>query len=260
MAFKRVGALLALALGALGVVACTAGVYGVWLLGCRFETANERVFAALDKRLASTQERVRGVQKRMKEARISTSEITQSLRDWSTGKAEQRLLLQFEIARRAECLASHLRTADSWLETSTESTQAVQNILEFRKLAGGQVDPASLDDVLASLGSLRNTLQQAESKVDEIRAFAAGKGGESEANRLARATKLLGRIVVTIGELDTRLDEPVARLSELRTDTQSLKTTTSNYIHWTTIGCYAILAWIAAGQIALCRCSWQVGR
>jgi DNA repair ATPase RecN len=125
---------------------------------------------------------------------------------------------------------------------------------------GAQLDPASLEEVLESISSLRSTLQQSKRKVDEIREFTASKEGEAEENRLSRLTELLGRILVTIGEMDTRLEELVKRLSKLQADARQLKATTSSYILGTTIACYVLLAWIAAGQAALTLWGWKKWR
>jgi hypothetical protein len=86
MIFKRFMALTALAAGFLGVVACMVAVYPVWLVGSRLARTNKRVFVAVDKGLASAQDRVHRVQKRLRESKMSTKEIAQSLRAWSTRK------------------------------------------------------------------------------------------------------------------------------------------------------------------------------
>jgi chromosome segregation ATPase len=257
MLFKRFVALLALVFGFIGVVACMAGIYGVWLLGSRLEQTNDKVFATIDKGLASARNRIRSVQKRVNESKITTSEIGQNLRDWSTKQAKERLASQLDIESKAEILARHLQTADSWLERSEESIRGVQQVLELGSLVGAPVDPASLEELLGKLTSLRSTLQQTERTVNGVRDFAAVKEGEAEDNRLARITKLIGRILVAITEIDTRLEESANRLSELQTDAQQLKARTSNYIMLMTGGCYLLLAWIAAGQFALCLCGWR---
>jgi len=256
MLCKRVVWLLALAFGFLGVSACMVAVYAAWLLGSRLERTNDKVFAMIDKGLASAQDRVRSVQERVKESKITSTEIGQSLRDWGTRRAKESLVSRLEIEGRVEKLAGHLQTADSWLEVSAESIRSVQQVLEMGNSIGAPLDPASLEEVLENIKSLRRTLQQTERAVDEIRAFMANKEGESEENRLSRVTKLLGRILVTIGEIDTRLEESVTRLSELQIDAHQLKATTSAYILVTIIGCYVLLAWIAAGQAALCLWGW----
>jgi hypothetical protein len=257
MLFKRVVALLALAAGFLGVVACLAGVYPVWLVGSRLNQTNERVFVTLDKVLAAAQDRVRGVQKRLRESKIRTGEIAQNLRDWSTSKAKERLVPAVEIERRVEKLAGHFQTADQWLETSTESIRGIQHVLELGASIGAPVDPILLEKVLEELTSIRARLQETERSINAVHEFAANRVGESDENRLPRVLKLLGSTELMAGAIDTRLEDSVTRLSQIQADAQQLKARRSNYILLMTIGGYLVLAWIAAGQAALCLCGWK---
>jgi len=256
MHFKRVVGLFGLACGFLGVAACMVGVYAAWSLGCRLERTNDKVFAMIDRGFVSAQDRIRSVQERVDEAKITSTEIGQRLRDWGARRAKAGLVSRIEIESRAEKLAGLLQTADSWLETSAESIRSVQQALELGNSIGAPVDPASLAEVLEKITSLRSTLQQTERTVDGIRDFTASNAAESEENRLSRVTKLLGRILVTIGDIHTRLEEFSTRLSELQAGACQLKATTSAYISVTTIGLYVLLAWIAAGQAALCLWGW----
>ena len=203
---KRVAAFLALVLGLLGVVACCAGVYAVWLVGSRLERANETVFAAIDRGLAAVEDRVRGVRQRVAESKITTSEVTQKLREWTTKKGKDRLVARFEVESRTEKLAGNLHMADVWLGTSAESVRDTQRLLELGQRLGAGADPASLDEVLERLLCARGKLQEAERAVVELREFATGNVGESEESRLARAAKILARILVTLGEVEPRLE------------------------------------------------------
>ena len=82
MLFKRVVALVALAAGFFGFVACLAGAYPISLLKARLDRVNERVFVTIDKGLASAPGRVREVQERVRTSKTGTSEIAAKLRDW----------------------------------------------------------------------------------------------------------------------------------------------------------------------------------
>ena len=254
---KRFVGFLALALGVLGVVACGVGGYGVHLVSARLERANEKVFALFDKGLSVVQDRVRGVQQRVSASKITTSEITQHLRDWATRKVEDRLVTRLEVERRAERLAGALETADVWLATSAESVHDVQQVLELGQTFGAAVDPTALKEVLEALAILQGTLQETKREVDEVREFATTREGESEENRIARVLKVLGRVILMITDADSHLQRLVTRLSELRSDSQRLKVRTSNYIFWATVGCYVILAWVAVAQVTLCLWGWK---
>ncbi len=256
MCFKQVLWLFALVFGFLGVAACMVGLYAALSLGTRLERINDKTFAMVEKGLASAQDRVHKVQERVEESKITFAEFGQSVRDWSTKRAIEDLGTQPEIQRRAEKLAGYLQIADSWLDTSAESMRSVQQVLELGNSIGVSLDPASIEVVLEKITSLRSTLQQTERAIDEIREFTAKNEGESEENRLSGVTKLFGRLVATIGEIDSRLDDYATQLSELQTVARQWKTTTSGYILVTRIVCYGLLAWIAAGQAALGLWGW----
>jgi hypothetical protein len=255
MLFKRMVALIAVTFGFLGVIVCLAGLYAVWRIGSRLEQANEKVFARIDQGLASTQDLVRRVQKRVQEAKITTAEIDQKLRAWTKRKAEERLVSRLEVESRAEKLSGYLQTADSWLETSTETIRGIQNVLELGNSLGASLDLAALEGVFEKLTAVRSTLQKTEQTLDQVREFA--KERESEENRLPRLMKLLARTLLTISDVDTRLGDLVTRLSKRQADAQQTKASTSNFIFVRTIVCYVILAWMAVGQAALCLCGWR---
>jgi hypothetical protein len=256
---KRLLALFSLLFGFLGVVACLAGTYAVCVVGSRLQQTNEVVFALMDRTLLSAQDRVRGVQQRVKDLRITTSEINQRLRDWTKRKTEERLVSQLEIEKRAEKVAGYLQAADSVLETASESIQGIQQLLALGSSLGASVDPASLTDVLEKLQEIRARLQTIEGTVDQIREFTAGAEDESKVTRLARVTKLLVRATLTMTEIDPYLENLHTRLVELRTDGAQMQARTSRRILLATITCCLLLAWIAAGQVALCVYGWRKG-
>jgi chromosome segregation ATPase len=257
MLFKRLVGLFALAAGFLGLVACITGGYWVWHLASRIDQANESVFATVDKGLASAQDRIRGVQKRVRESKMSTGKIAQNLRDWSKSRAKERLVSTVEIQQRADKLAGHLQTADQWLVTATETIRGLQHVLELGAVLGAPVDPLSLEKVLDELTSIQGRLQDTEQPISDVRDFAVDRAGESEENRLSRVLKLLASTELATGAINTRLEDSVTRLSQMQTEAQQLKTRIGNYILRTTIECYLVLAWIAAGQVALCLCGWR---
>jgi hypothetical protein len=257
MSFTRVAAILALTFGVVGMAACAAGAYGVWLVGSRLDRANDKVFDAIDRVLGVVWDRVPVVQQQVRDSKITSAEITGAVREWASKKAQDRVVSRLEIEKRAEMLSGHLRAADLRLETSEEAVRDVRQVLELGQSLGTQVDPTSMDEVLERLASLRDTVQQAERTVDGVRGFATPGEGESVEDRLARVAKVLARILLTLSEVDRRLDEFAARLSEVRSDARRLQARTSNYILWGSVACCGLVAWVAAGQAALLRWGWS---
>jgi hypothetical protein len=257
MLLKRVGALLALLAGFVGVIACMAAFYPVRLIGSRLDQANERVFVMLDKGLASVQDRVRSVQERLRESKKRTGEITLNLRDWSAGKTKERLVLAADIERRTEKLAEHLQTTHQWLGALTESIRGTQHVLELGSLLGASLDPGSLENVLEELTSVQSKLQEIERSINGVREFTVNLGRESKGNRLSRVFGLLGSTELMTGAIDARLEGSISRLGQVQDEAQQLKAKIGHYILLMTIGSYLVLFWIAAGQAALGWCGWK---
>ncbi len=253
MFLKRVAALLALVLGSAGIAGCLAGAYGVWLVQSRLERANDNVFDAVDRSLKVVQDRIPIVQKKVKDSKVTTAEIKEALREWGAKKVQDRIVSKLQIESRTEKLSEHLRTADLRLDTSREAVRNIQQVLEFSQSLGAKVDPTSLDAALERLVSMQESLQQAERAVDGVRKFAEDDPVE---DRLAQAAKLLARILLTLSDVDERLDDFATRLSEVRAQARQGNATTSHYIMLGAIVCYGLLAWIGSGQAALCWWGW----
>jgi hypothetical protein len=257
MLLTRVVGSLALALGLLGVAACAGGAYGIWRVAGRLHQANDKAFDAVDRGLRAVEDRVPVVQQRVRDSKLTTAEIDEAVRSRAGKKIQERIVTELGIERRVETLSERLQTADIWLEASADTVRDVRRVMELGNGLGANVDPASADEVLEQLASLRGRLQQAEQAVEVVRGLSARGEGESVEDRLARLANLLARILLTLSDVDRRLDGFMARLSEVRADAQQFKVRTDNYILLGSLVCYGILAWAAAGQAALCGLGWR---
>jgi hypothetical protein len=257
MFVKRIAAVLVLACGGVGVAACGAGGYGVWLAWSRLDRVNDAVFDAADRGLGRIEDRVPAVQQRVRDATVTTAEVAGAVRAWGAEKVRDRAVARLEIEGRVEVLSGHLRAADLRLEASAEAVGDVRRVLELGRSLGARVDPAATDGVLELLAAARDAVRQAGEAVDRVRGFTTPGPGESAADRLARVAELLARVLLTLGEVDRRLDAVAARLSEARTDARELQGRTGRYLAWGAAVCYGLLAWIAAGQAALCSWGWS---
>lgn len=260
MLVKRVAAVLALVFGIAGMAGCLAGAYGVWLVESRLARANDKVFDAVDRSLEVVQDRMLIVQQRVRESKVTTTEVTEAVREWGAKKGQDRIVSQLLIESRVEKLSGHLRAADLRLEASREAVRDVRQVLEVGQGLGAKVNPASTDAVQELLVSLQDTLQQAERAVDGVRKFATPDGGDPVEDRQAQVAKLLARVLLTLSEVERRLDDFAARLSEVRDEARQAKASTSRYIVLGSVVCYGLLAWGMAGQAALSWWGWSCSR
>jgi hypothetical protein len=206
-------------------------------------------------------DRVLDAQARVQESKLTTEDIQQSLKDFTRKKTSEKLENRLAIEKKTETLSKGLEQADLWLELSTTSIQNVEQVFELGNSLGAPVDPTSLEPLIGKLANLRSQLSQATETVEGIHERAAEIAeGEPRKERIEQAVQLALRAVATLGEIDSRLGESVDRLSETQTKGQQLKSRTHSYIFATQIGAVLLIAWMAVGQVCLCRSGWQAYR
>jgi DNA repair ATPase RecN len=260
---KRFGRLIpgfAFGFGLLGVIACVAAAAIALFVGLRLSQAKEKVFDSIDQSLAAVRDRVVNTRQRVEESRISTEELGARVGSWTRKEATERLTSRFEIEEQADRLASGLRQADLWLEMSEASVQSVRRAFEVARSLGAPADAASVDPLLERLGTLRNQLQQSAETVDGIvERTAKAPEDETSDERLNQVAELARRAVETLGKMDSRLEESADRLADLQTRGQELKSKTHAYIVAAEVCVVLLIAWMAAGQVSLCRRGWKDG-
>jgi hypothetical protein len=101
-------------------------------------------------------------------------------------------------------------------------------------------------------------LKQSIEAVDRIRE-GVGKtvAGAALEERMGHVAQLLLRVVVTLGEIDSRLAECAVRLAGTQTKAQHLRSKTHFRIVTAEICAVLLIAWMAAGQVSLCRYGWK---
>ena len=256
--FSRLFPLLAFLLGLLGVVVCAVAVVAIWAMGSRLSQANESVFDAIDKSMVAVRERVLRAQQRVQESKLTTDDIAQSVTNWTREETGERFASRLKVEEKTERLALGLRQADVWLETSEASIQGVQQAFEIAGSLGAPVDAALINTLLDRLGSLRRQLKQSTETVDAIREHVAATAeGKTSEERISQLAQLSLRMVATLGEVDSRLGEFADRLSAAQTEGQRLESKTHFYIVTAHVCVVILIAWMAAGQVSLCRQGWK---
>src|SRR5262249_42537173 len=148
----------------------------------------------------------------------------------SRTRAKERLISAVDIERRTEKLAGQLQIADQWLDRSTESLRAMQQLLELGASHCAPVDARSLQGGLDGLATVQRRLQETEQSVKAISVFAVNRADESQENRGSRVLKLMGSTELAADAIDARLEDLVTRLSQMQADAGQLQTSTSNFI------------------------------
>ena len=246
-----------LLLGFLGVAACLLGAYASWELAKGARTANRQLFDAADHGLDNVESRLVHVRKNVEGMRLSGEEFRQKLNALTQKQARERLSEELELAQKADRLSGMIDLADARLESALDSLGTLQKLLELCRSAGADVNPATIAEISTVIAGVRGEFQQAGEKVQEVRDFGKAIDGESEGSRLARVVRVLTRILATIADLDSRLNNGVDRLEGLRIQTLTWQHRADVAIQRILAVAFLVLVWIAAGQWSLFRSGWR---
>lgn len=259
--FERFYRWLALLVGIFGVVACATATVVVWSTGSRLRQTNEKVFDGIDNSLAVVRDRVLVAQRHVQESIITTENIRKNVRSWTREEAGERLASRMELEEKAEQVVQGLQQADLWVEMSETSIQSVQQVFEVGSSLGAPLDAASVDPLLEKLKALRSQIKESTETVDGIRERAAKVAeGEELEDGVNQVVQLARRLAATLGEMDVRLGQSAEQLAETQTKGRSLQATTRSYIVTAEVGAVLLIAWMAAGQVSLCRHGWKDAR
>jgi len=254
---KKVFHLSKLLVCVLGVILCVAAGVIVWRVADRVNLANNKVFDVIDTALLTVRERVLDAGRRVQEAKITTDDVRQGVEAWARRELPQRIASRPEIENTVERLALGLQQVDRGLEISGTSVLSVQQALGFARSLDAPVDPALVDPLLEKLNLLRGRVSQSTETIDAIRArLEQIATGESLEERLSRFAQLTLRVVATLSDIDTRLNEVADGLSATRTRAQDTRHRIGRYILIAEIGALALVAWMGVGQIFLARHGW----
>ena len=261
MSVKKLFPLVAVALGCIGVIACMAAAVVSWSVGSRLSEVNQATFGSIDEVLGKVRDRILDAQASVRESKLTAEDVEQSLKDFTRKKTTEQLESRLAIEKKTEALSKGLEQAELWLQLSTASIQNVEQAFELGNSLGAPVDPTSLGPLIEKLVNLQSQVSQVSESVDGVQERAAEiAGGEPQRDRIEQAAGLMLRALATLGEVDVRLGEFADRLLETISRGQQLESKTTAYILTACIGSILLIAWMAAGQVSLCRYGWRAHR
>jgi flagellin-like hook-associated protein FlgL len=255
---RRLILLVALGLGLVGSIVCTAAIIALWSASARLRHTTEAVFAKVDGSLVTIQERAERTQERVKASAITTESIASSLKEWTKREAGQRLALQMNLAEKSDRLSFAMQQADDWLELSASSAQSVQQALSMISALGAQIDTGIIDAVIEEIASIRSQLAEATEFVENLHERTAAMGEDNPPEeRIEQAVQLALRVIATLGSIDSRIERFENRLLQTQKNLQVLQIRSIKWIQVVTIAITTLIIWMAVGQVALSCLAWN---
>lgn len=252
----RLLGLVACLLGLAGTAIGLAGIYGVWWTGSRLDDANHQVVARLDQGVGRVQEQIPLVQIRVEQARITTADMTEAVKAWTSQQALERLVQRVDLSKRTEKLTGQFQIVDLRLEAAGTTLGDVRGLVVLGQSLGLKLDPATLDRLIEQIDTLRGKMQVAERSLDDIRRLAQTVDEDAIRDRRARILEWLGRVLVTLVDVEARLNTFGTILEGYRSDLERLRGNVSRSIRYGEWIGTALLAWGSAGQLCLMRWGW----
>ncbi len=249
---------LAFGLGLVGAIVCAIAIIGLWSVIARLRNTTNAVFANVDDSLVVIQERAKRTQDRVKASAITTESIANSLKDWTTREAGQRIAIRINLAEKTDRLRYAMQQADDWLELSASSAKSMQQALSMVSELGAQIDTGRIDVVIEGIDSLRNQLVETTEFIDNLQKLTVAIGEEEpREERIDQAVRLTVRVIATLSSIDSHIEKFEARLLETQKNVQALKIKTIKWIWFVTIIIATLIIWMAAGQVALSYLAWR---
>ncbi len=246
------------ALGLFGFIACMVAIIGLWIVSARLRSATEVVFAKIDGSLVAIQAQAERARDRVKESAISAESIAGSLREWTVREAGERIVLKVNVPEKTDRLLSVLQRADSLLELSWSSAEAVQQALITLSAIEVQIDTELVDVVIDEISALRSQLADVTSFVEKLRDETAVIGeNEPPRERIEPMVQLALRAIATLSSIDSRLINFKTRLSATQKHLQALSAKTIGWIWIVSIAVTTLIIWMAAGQVSLFYLAWN---
>lgn len=260
---QRSAGLATLLLSVLGLLLCSAGIFGVWTGKSRLDALGAAVFGTADEALGfvgTKLDRVRQVLDESQQRVSGLSRIAERLRT-----AEADVSKECEpLLQTLDRVFDELKAAESWLDSSHAVARGVSRVSEavvsseyaasHQDSAGvavaGKVQEVSDDlaDSLAKLQAIRKELIELRDKGKLTRQIALG---------------IIGRVA----DLDGRLASLSARIGDLNTKVATARTSCTalgkKVRWWTTIAAAtltAVVVWFGVSQIGMMIYGWQLAR
>jgi len=226
------------------IIACVAGIVGIWICYPRVSEKVETISARLDaglERVSSANQNVRGALERARADMAAVNKESADLGGGEKGRLASRTLrsvIQRQAARNIDDLGGRLATL-------SDAAVAVSSLLEsFEELPIGskvQADPDMLNGRAEEARRLSASLRKLEAALGD-------EGKETSSREVAATTSEVAHF---LENCQATLDGWQSDLDTAREDLTRINAQIVRWQPWVAIALTILLAWVAAGQISL---------
>jgi hypothetical protein len=250
-----------LLLSIVGLLACIAGIVGVWMVAGRVETVGNAVFSTADESLVFVDAKIDRVKQALDNSRQRVSGISKAaerLRDErADARKESQSLLQI-----VDEIFQQLKAAESWLDSCQGVALGVSRVSEAvvssdyaasHEESTGIALAKRVQELSEQLADILAKLQVLREEIVQLR----------DSGKLAR--EVVVRVVAYVADLDGKLANVSARLEKFDTKVAQTKASCVDLgrrVHWWIVTAAVVvtilLQWFAISQIGMTIHGWRI--
>ena len=258
--WKALLKIVGICLGGIGVVVCAVAIVVIWTLSIRVGTAIESLFSRVDQSFVVVGEWGGQVKDRIAAAAITTDDLEKTLQNWTKRQASERLATRLDAVQKAERLASGLRQADQLLEMSASSVGLVRQLLSTGATAGAPPTRRRSTNCLRRLNRCGPNWPKRRRLSAKSKTASAERAKRIRPKLRVEAALRFGlRVAATLHSFGSRLEKLADRISAAQNRLHELNARVQRWRLYLTAGITALMVWMAAGQVALCRQARSAG-
>jgi len=247
------------AAGLVGFVVCLAGVFAVWQVSTRLDRLNGTVFGRIDQSISAVQTRLNLVKRHVEQSKRTTAEFSQRLVAWTEKETTVDVVKSLGIQQKVEQMGTGLQEAERWLDVSLATIDGVRQTLEMANSSGIPVDSGVVGTLHQKLDQLRGKLSEARQVITGLERYAQGAGDSQPlAAKSAEISRLAGRAVSVLTDVDKLLGEGSAEIGETQKSASQLKSKLDRWLFLVPALVSLVFVWMGSGQAALCILGWRM--
>lgn len=239
-------------LGAVGALLCVAGSLAVWYVASRMDRAQERVFKRVEQSLEGIDRRLVETQNLAAQSKITVEEIRQRMQDWTKKEASERLTAKLGVDAKVQQLSSGLHQAELILELTQDTVEHIRQLLDAGADLGIRLNADSIGPLLERIEGIKEDLKDAIDTVQSLVNIVESRGDAME-KPAEQVSKIVARLLVTFGKIDSRLISFRDRLVDAQNSIRQLSAKAHTRILVVAVCATLFILWTAAGQICMFR-------
>ncbi len=251
---KRLSGLILVGLGAMGMVACLAGLVGHWIAAARLQQINSRLFGRVDELVVQVDQRAIQAQGAVGRTRNLFNGLKQTLQESAKDLLAERIASLPEIDNIQLRLESAMERSEELMAVSASTVELTDQLLATVGVVMSEksADQQSSSDLVATIQSIRESLADASTRLADLqrRLSDIRQKRNVEINLSEIAKQSLG-IFAKLDVVQTRIAALHSRLDQTKSRMAQLQNRISRSIVAGQCLIVLLIAWISAGQFCL---------